>query len=194
MSIFIYGFVAAKQINKIFTGRLAWMSGCVCYPDELWSTKRFFYSMKTNKPCYECQTPTTGEHHVVPTSLGGTKTVPLCPVCHGKVHNADFLSMKTLSKLGLERKKKELALIGKKLGTNNLTDEHRRKGSAISHANRRTKSDRQMREIKEHAKQLKQQGWTYEAIAEEFNKLGIKSICGKQFWGNTISRFFRNIA
>lgn len=37
--------------------------------------------------CFECGAPATERHHVVPASLGGTKTIPLCGVCHAKVHS-----------------------------------------------------------------------------------------------------------
>lgn len=36
--------------------------------------------------CFECGAPATERHHVVPASLGGTKTIPLCGKCHAKVH------------------------------------------------------------------------------------------------------------
>lgn len=36
--------------------------------------------------CFECGAPATERHHVVPASLGGTKTIPLCGDCHAKVH------------------------------------------------------------------------------------------------------------
>jgi hypothetical protein len=32
------------------------------------------------------------EHHVVPRSCGGTRTLPLCEACHGKVHGKNMLS------------------------------------------------------------------------------------------------------
>lgn len=38
------------------------------------------------RPCFECEAPTDHDHHVVPRSLGGTKTVPLCHACHAKAH------------------------------------------------------------------------------------------------------------
>jgi hypothetical protein len=41
------------------------------------------------KTCFECEDEATEEHHVVPKSLGGTKTVPLCSKCHAKVHGLD---------------------------------------------------------------------------------------------------------
>ena len=54
--------------------------------------------------CWECgdQGP-IHNHHVVPKSLGGKRTIPLCLECHGKVHNADLLSMSELSVRGRRR-------------------------------------------------------------------------------------------
>lgn len=76
--------------------------------------------------CFECGCD--GEihnHHVVPKILGGTKTVPLCPSCHGKVHGLDFLNHKKLTKEGLVNAKNR----GVKLGSpNNLTREAKMKG------------------------------------------------------------------
>lgn len=36
--------------------------------------------------CFECSGAATEMHHVVPRSLGGTATVPLCCRCHDRVH------------------------------------------------------------------------------------------------------------
>jgi hypothetical protein len=44
-------------------------------------------------------------HHIIPKSLGGTKTVPLCEVCHSKIHNIDFRNHGALTKLALQKKK-----------------------------------------------------------------------------------------
>jgi hypothetical protein len=42
--------------------------------------------------CWECGAgPPLHDHHVVPRSRGGTKTVPLCEPCHGKVHDKDMV-------------------------------------------------------------------------------------------------------
>jgi hypothetical protein len=41
--------------------------------------------------CFECgATDNLHSHHVVPRSLGGTKTIPLCERCHGLVHSLDY--------------------------------------------------------------------------------------------------------
>jgi hypothetical protein len=39
--------------------------------------------------CFECDQPAEHDHHVVPVSRGGTKTVPLCGPCHAKAHHRD---------------------------------------------------------------------------------------------------------
>jgi len=39
--------------------------------------------------CFECGGLAEHEHHVVPESLGGTKTVPLCRSCHALAHGVD---------------------------------------------------------------------------------------------------------
>lgn len=39
--------------------------------------------------CFECDEPAEVEHHVVPRSRGGTRTVPLCGRCHGRAHHTD---------------------------------------------------------------------------------------------------------
>ncbi len=70
------------------------------------------------KKCFECNCPNDlHEHHVVPKSLGGTKTIPLCVICHGKVHGKDFLNMRRLSLIGLKKAKKSGIKLGRKKGT-----------------------------------------------------------------------------
>ena len=62
-----------------------------------------------NIVCFECGID--GEihnHHVVPKSKGGTKTVPLCIICHGKIHGRDFLNHKQLTRQGLAMQKNEV--------------------------------------------------------------------------------------
>jgi hypothetical protein len=48
-------------------------------------------TMESLLKCFECSgSGPLHDHHVVPESVGGTKTVPLCEACHGKVHNIDM--------------------------------------------------------------------------------------------------------
>lgn len=60
----------------------------------IYSSKRRF--MK-NLVCFDCGQPAHVEHHVVPRSKGGKKTVPLCNYCHSLVHDAKLISISELS-------------------------------------------------------------------------------------------------
>ena len=58
--------------------------------------------------CFECGAPATERHHIVPASLGGTKTVPLCGICHAKIHDVDGkrrIRIAELTKAALDAKK-----------------------------------------------------------------------------------------
>ena len=58
--------------------------------------------------CFECGAPATERHHIVPASLGGTKTVPLCGICHAKIHAVDGkrrTRIAELTKAALDAKK-----------------------------------------------------------------------------------------
>jgi len=58
--------------------------------------------------CYECgSTEDIQYHHIIPESKGGKETIPLCIICHGKVHDVDFVKMKELQKEGIERAKQK---------------------------------------------------------------------------------------
>jgi hypothetical protein len=41
--------------------------------------------MRAGARCFECSAPATADHHVIPESKGGRKTVPLCAGCLAKV-------------------------------------------------------------------------------------------------------------
>lgn len=63
--------------------------------------------------CFECgQVGESHNHHVVPRVLGGTKTVPLCECCHGKVHGIDFTKHSELTKVGLQAARDRGAVLG----------------------------------------------------------------------------------
>lgn len=57
--------------------------------------------------CFECgSTGDIHQHHVVPESVGGTKTVPLCESCHGLVHSRD-MTISALIRSSLAKKRAE---------------------------------------------------------------------------------------
>jgi hypothetical protein len=58
-------------------------------------------------PCFECGSPSEHGHHVVPRSLGGTRTVPLCLGCHGNARGRSkaFRNTAELTKAALAAKR-----------------------------------------------------------------------------------------
>src|SRR4051812_39798680 len=86
--------------------------------------------------CFECGQPAECQHHVVPKCLGGTKTVPLCLVCHGKVHERDFVRHRRLQLTGIQKAKENGIYLGRKKGTTKktpaLAKEMRDQGHAVS--------------------------------------------------------------
>ena len=56
--------------------------------------------------CFECGKKAHHNHHVIPRSLGGKKTIPLCHKCHGLAHGKDGLrNTGELAKLALRKKR-----------------------------------------------------------------------------------------
>ena len=66
-------------------------------------------------PCFNCRASSSHQHHVVPRSLGGVATVPLCHDCHGKAHGRarGFRDTNELTKAALAVKKSR----GERVGT-----------------------------------------------------------------------------
>jgi hypothetical protein len=52
-------------------------------------------------------------HHVVPRSKGGTKTIPLCEKCHGIVHGLDMTNHGNLIRSGLVEAKRKGRVLGR---------------------------------------------------------------------------------
>ena len=61
------------------------------------------------KQCFECEKTADEieihDHHVVPRSKGGTKTIPLCFECHALVHDRKAISIGRLVKKAAESRK-----------------------------------------------------------------------------------------
>lgn len=64
--------------------------------------------------CFECDAPATAEHHVIPKSRGGTRTIPLCDACHGLVHGVEWGNdSSVLIKEGLHRARERGVKLGR---------------------------------------------------------------------------------
>lgn len=70
------------------------------------------------KACFECGLiGKIHNHHVVPRVLGGTKTIPLCEGCHGKVHGRDMTGHRRLIREGLAIARSSGKTLGRPVGT-----------------------------------------------------------------------------
>jgi hypothetical protein len=154
--------------------------------------------------CFECGNPATENHHVIPKSLGGTKTVPLCTLCHMKVHGLDKTRRAENhvenTKRGLNAQKdlikKQGYFISKagrrveKLGTPFWKEEDILKGSYNSAKVRteRLKSNPAFVQSYNIAKLMSEKGMKNEIIADELNRMGLRTPKGFLFLPSTISR------
>ena len=67
------------------------------------------------KICFECgDMGNIHDHHIVPRSRGGTKTVPLCEGCHAKAHHRDKrMTTSALTSAALQAKKRRGEKVGR---------------------------------------------------------------------------------
>ncbi len=61
--------------------------------------------------CFECGSLPTIQHHIVPRSQGGTKTLALCEKCHEKVHGRK-MNIRELTKAAMDQKRLRKERIG----------------------------------------------------------------------------------
>jgi hypothetical protein len=135
-----------------------------------------------DKICFECDAPATEEHHVIPESLGGTRTVPLCGPCHNRVHDGNWKrrdNHSELTKEGLRRAKAR----GVKLGNHTNSEYARNKGRESLIA----KSDAFALKIYEIILPLKNQGWVLDKIAEYLNSENIATARGGKWHNKSVS-------
>ena len=141
------------------------------------------------KECFECgATEDLHEHHVVPRSRGGTKTVTLCHQCHMKAHGRDGkgLNHSRLTKEGQKKAKER----GVKLGQHNpkVREAHLKRGDQTF--------NRLYSEITDIQKDLTNQGIkpTTRVVAKLLNKKGITTPSGKGSWqSGQVTRILQRI-
>ena len=74
--------------------------------------------------CFECgKEKDLHDHHIIPRSRGGERTIKLCGGCHGKVHDYRLSNLGELIKIGLEKAKDRGMILGRPKGTTISNDE-----------------------------------------------------------------------
>ena len=132
--------------------------------------------------CFDCNSTTNiVYHHVVPTSLGGKNTIPLCQPCHDKVHYINKprnISLSELTKKGIQRAKQR----GVKIGTPNPEKSIK----AMNIASTKTKQNFKNKMIPI-INQLKHNGYkTLQSIADYLNNNNIPTRTGKKWSPGTV--------
>lgn len=137
--------------------------------------------------CFECGKPAAQNHHVVPKSKGGKKTVPLCLECHGKVHDLQCTDSE-LTRTALAAAKARGIKLGSARPNHWKGREHRRL-VGVRHATRAAAKAHTVAREKAYVDllplimQLKQEGATLRTIATRLNELGHRTRRGR-LWGS----------
>ena len=125
--------------------------------------------------CFECEsTEEIHLHHVVPRSLGGTRTVPLCGRCHSLVHSKDLTRIGTLTSKAMKRKIRRAEYVGGKVPY------------GFRNVNGRLVVDAEELDIVRQARELRAGGLTLQAVASELAERGLLSRTGKVFHHDSI--------
>lgn len=125
-----------------------------------------------SEECFECGEPATEDHHVIPQSLGGTKTVPLCGPCHDRVHDGGWKrrdSHSSLTREGLKRARERGVVLG-----STKIEEAQAKSREVQTA----KADAFATNIFQTISPLRDKGYTFLQIAEYLNTNGIATARG----------------
>ena len=94
----------------------------------IWKEDKIVY--KDN--CFECGSKDEIHyHHVVPFSNGGTKTIPLCSICHGKVHERRFTNHREMVIRALKNKKEQGIILGRPIDTKETKEDILKKYSEV---------------------------------------------------------------
>ena len=134
--------------------------------------------------CFECGAPADHEHHVVPRSLGGTRTVPLCALCHGKAHGRErgFRNTPELTKAALARLKAN----GVQLGAAALGWRHT--GEVDAAGRRLVEPVASEAATVARILELRAEGRSLRAIGEVLNAEGHRTKAGGRWHAMTIQR------
>lgn len=112
-------------------------------------------------PCFECGAPAGEQHHVVPRSRGGTRTVPLCSPCHGRAHGqSGRADISRLTREALAAKREQGVILGRP--------------RAVPEA------------VVARIAAQRAAGATLKAIAERLNEEGVATAQGGRWWPMTV--------
>ncbi len=127
--------------------------------------------------CWECNgLGSLHDHHVVPRSRGGTRTVPLCQDCHGKAHHRNKrMSTSELTRDALAYKKEQ----GQRVGSIPY-------GYTVAADGRTLVEDQAERRAIELIQALRAEGMSLRAIAARLEAEGLRPR-GRRWYAKTVA-------
>lgn len=135
--------------------------------------------------CFECDSKgETHDHHVVPASRGGKRTVPLCLLCHGLVHDKT-MTTSVLTSRALARLRRKGVRISRRIPLGY--------DLAASDATRLIPNDREQKLIRLIQRRRKEH-CSYAAIAAEMISIGAQTKCGGRWHPSTIKAILSRLA
>lgn len=131
------------------------------------------------RECFECEQPAVTDHHVIPRSKGGRRTVPLCQVCHDLVHDLRprLMSTSGLTRAALAAKRKR----GEYTGTAPY-------GYRLATDGVRLEVDAAEAHVLAQARELRASGLSLRLVAAELAARGHLSRTGRPFAAVQIAR------
>jgi len=129
--------------------------------------------------CFECGGEAHHDHHVVPRSRGGTKTVPLCEDCHGKAHERR-MNTRALVRDALQSRKE------RGMRTGGIP-----RGYAVGHDSKTLVEDDREQLLISKVLAFRAAGMTLRGIAEVLEEQGYKTRKGKPYSFVAISEICR---
>ena len=144
------------------------------------------FGEKTNADCFECGDTAVSLHHVIPRSKGGTRTVPLCGMCHAKAHHRDGnMDTATLTKSALHAKRMRGERAGRipygwKLADAASSTVRSKRGNPIALEEIPTQTA-----IVKRIKEERASGATLRSIAAQLTAEGVPTASGNTVWCHT---------
>ena len=138
--------------------------------------------------CFECGNTAHEQHHVIPQTRGGQKTIPLCSPCHGKVHNIKRSDNHSkLTKEGLARAKAR----GVKLGNpENFSHKTRIKG-AESMKEMARRNPNNLKALPVILRLREEENLSYGKIGDYLNDNNYKTAKGCEFTDTAVMRIYK---
>ena len=145
------------------------------------------------KKCFECETiEDLQEHHVVPRSKGGTKTVTLCYQCHRKAHGSDGKGIH-FSQLMKDMWSAKRAR-GEQIGNPNIKEygEKARQANIVRGRQSCMALGAEIERVKGELISVSESGKvTLTTIAEELNKQDITTPRGRKWTNKTVCKMLK---